>query len=171
MTYCEDSKGWKVSVRNWPGVEITAGAMRDVLATEIPSLPFVSVSSPCKTEIIKETTSQGYSQVMVKNPPAVKETWVRSLGWEDALEKEVATHSSILACRIPLDTGAWWARVHGVTKSQLTLSHFYLNNCKRLGTDLQLIISAQTSQGKYSIHSINQWIYNIHFGFNSSFRA
>ena len=34
---------------------------------------------------------------MVKNPPAKQETWVRSLGWEDALEKEMATHSSILA--------------------------------------------------------------------------
>ena len=38
---------------------------------------------------------------MVKNPPALQETWVRSLGWEDPLEKEVATHSSILAWRIP----------------------------------------------------------------------
>ena len=34
---------------------------------------------------------------MVKNPPAMQETWVRSLGQEDALEKEIATHSSILA--------------------------------------------------------------------------
>ena len=38
---------------------------------------------------------------MVKNPPAMWETWVRSLGWEDALEKGMATHSSILAWRIP----------------------------------------------------------------------
>ena len=38
---------------------------------------------------------------MVKNLPAVRETWVRSLGWEDPLEKGVATHSSILAWRIP----------------------------------------------------------------------
>ena len=38
---------------------------------------------------------------MVKNPPAVQETWVRYLGWEDPLEKEMATHSSILAWRIP----------------------------------------------------------------------
>ena len=38
---------------------------------------------------------------MVKNPPAVQETWVRSLDWEDALEKEMATHSSILAWKIP----------------------------------------------------------------------
>ena len=38
---------------------------------------------------------------MVKNPPAMQETWVRSLGWEDLLEKEMATHSSILVWRIP----------------------------------------------------------------------
>ena len=38
---------------------------------------------------------------MVKNMPATQETWVRSLGWEDPLEKGMATHSSILAWRIP----------------------------------------------------------------------
>ena len=38
---------------------------------------------------------------LVKNPPATQETWVRSLGWEDPLEREKATHSSILAWRIP----------------------------------------------------------------------
>ena len=38
---------------------------------------------------------------LVKNPPAMRETWVRSLGWEDPLEKRKATHSSILAWRIP----------------------------------------------------------------------
>ena len=38
---------------------------------------------------------------LVKNPPAMWETWVRSLGWEDPLEKGKATHSSILAWRMP----------------------------------------------------------------------
>ena len=38
---------------------------------------------------------------LVKNPPAMWETWVHSLGWEDPLEKEMAMHSSILAWRIP----------------------------------------------------------------------
>ena len=38
---------------------------------------------------------------LVKNLPAIQETWVRSLGWEDSLEKRMATHSSILAWRIP----------------------------------------------------------------------
>ena len=40
-----------------------------------------------------------------------------SLDWEDPLEEGMATHSSILAWRIPMDRGAWWATVHGVTKS------------------------------------------------------
>ena len=38
---------------------------------------------------------------MVKHLPTMQETWVQSLGWEDNLEKEMATHSSILACKIP----------------------------------------------------------------------
>ena len=51
---------------------------------------------------------------MVKNPLAMRETWVRSLGWEDTLEEGMATYSSVLAWRIPMDRGAWRATVHGV---------------------------------------------------------
>ena len=53
----------------------------------------------------------------VKNLPAVQETWVRSLSWEDPLEEGVATHSGILAWRIPMDRGARRATVRGVAKS------------------------------------------------------
>ena len=49
-----------------------------------------------------------------KNRPSIRETQVRSLGQEDPLEKELATHSSILAWRIPWTE---WAIIHGVTKS------------------------------------------------------
>ena len=49
---------------------------------------------------------------MVKNSPAVQETWVRSLGWEDPLEEGMATHSSALAWRISMDRGAWRTTVH-----------------------------------------------------------
>ena len=59
---------------------------------------------------------------MVKNLPAMWETWVQSLGWEDPLEEGMATHSNILAWKIPMDRGAWLATVHGVTKSQTRLS-------------------------------------------------
>ena len=52
----------------------------------------------------------------VKNLPAMWETWVQSLGWEDSLEEGMATHFSILAWRIPMDREAWWATVHGVTE-------------------------------------------------------
>ena len=51
---------------------------------------------------------------MVKNLPAMWETWVQSLGWEDTLEEGKATHSSILAWRISMDRGAWQATDHGV---------------------------------------------------------
>ena len=54
---------------------------------------------------------------LVKNLPAMQETWVRSLGWEDTLEKGKATHSSILAWRIP------WTlhlQVHGIAELDMT---------------------------------------------------
>ena len=56
---------------------------------------------------------------LVKNPPATLETWVRSLGWEDPLEKGKATHSSILAWRIP-----WTIQSMG-SQSQTRLSDFH----------------------------------------------
>ena len=59
---------------------------------------------------------------IVKNTPEMQETWVQALGWEDPLEEGMATHSSILAWRIPMDRGAWQATVHGVAKSQTRLS-------------------------------------------------
>ena len=65
------------------------------------------------------------------------------MGWEDPLEEEMATHSSILAWMISLKNGTWWATVHGVTKSQTrlgmhagTFSHMVLfvgNNLSTLG--------------------------------------
>ena len=56
--------------------------------------------------------------LMVKNLSAMQETQVQSLGQEDPLEEGMATHSSILAWRIPVDRGAWQAAVLGVVKSQ-----------------------------------------------------
>ena len=49
----------------------------------------------------KETITESSVVQLVKNPPAMQETWVGSLGWEDPLEKEMATHSTALAWEIP----------------------------------------------------------------------
>ena len=68
----------------------------------------------CLTCILVSSTS--------KNLPAMQETWAQSLGWEVPLEKGMATHSSILAWRIPW-TEAWWATVCGVAKSRTRLSN------------------------------------------------
>ena len=59
---------------------------------------------------------------MVTSWPAMRETWVQSLGWEDPLEEGMTTHSSILAWRIPMDRGAWWATVYRVAKGRTRLS-------------------------------------------------
>ena len=59
---------------------------------------------------------------MIKNLSAMQETGVQSLGWEDPLKKEIATHSLQDSClNSSMDRGAWWATVHGVAKSQKRL--------------------------------------------------
>ena len=55
---------------------------------------------------------------LVKNPPAMQETWVQSLGWEDPLEEGMETHSSILVWTIPQTEEPGGATVHGVAKSR-----------------------------------------------------
>ena len=64
--------------------------------------------------------------LVVKNPSAnagdIRDL-VQSLGWEDLLEKEMATHSSILALENPMDRGAWWATDHGGHKESDAIDH------------------------------------------------
>ena len=57
---------------------------------------------------------------MVKNLPEMQETWVQFLDWEDPLEEGMATLSSVLAWRMPMDRRAWGPTVLGVTKSHTT---------------------------------------------------
>ena len=68
----------------------------------------------------------------LKRLPAVRETWVQSLGWEDPLEKEMATHSSILGWRIPGTEEPDGTTVHRVTKSRTRLHfHFHFQGSRR----------------------------------------
>ena len=65
-----------------------------------------------------------------KRLPGMWETQVRSLGWEDPLAKEMATHSSN-PLQNPMEGGGWWATVHGVAKSWTRLSNFTsLSTCR-----------------------------------------
>ena len=58
---------------------------------------------------------------MVKNPPAMQETGVQSLGWEDPLEKRMVTHSIQYSClENSTDRGTWRALAHGVAESDTT---------------------------------------------------
>ena len=59
----------------------------------------------------------------VKNLPAMKETGIWSLGWEDPLGEEMATHFSILAWKNPMDRGTWWTIVHEVAKQSDMTEH------------------------------------------------
>ena len=54
----------------------------------------------------------------MKNPPAVQETWVGSLGWEDPLEKDNGNSLQYSCLGNAMDRGVWWVTVHGVAKSQ-----------------------------------------------------
>ena len=85
----------------------------------------------------------------VKRPPTMRETWVRSLGQEDSLEKEMATHSSTLAWKIP------WTEepgVHGVAKSHTRLSDYtFLHTFSvfQLGENYGINNSSRSFQGQY----------------------
>ena len=68
----------------------------------------------------------------LKHLPAMRETCVRSLGWEDALEKEMATQVQYSCLENPMDGGAWWATVHGVEESDTTERLHFHFQCRKL---------------------------------------
>ena len=70
---------------------------------------------------------------LVKNLPTVRETWVQSLGWDDPLEKEKATHSSILAWRIPWTKSDTIERLHFYCMALTSPPHLFLNQGFPLG--------------------------------------
>ena len=81
---------------------------------------------------------------MVKNLPAMQETWVRFLGQEDLLEKEMATHSSILAWRIPWTEEPGRPQSMGLQESDMTkqLNHhqYYINIFQNVGVGKKVSI-------------------------------
>ena len=106
-----------------------------------PAVQWLTLSSQCRNYIpspgtlfympqlkiphasMKTTNTDSLVAQTVKNPPTMRETWIPSLGWEDPLEEGMATYSSILVWRIPMDREVWWVTVHGVSKSWSRLSH------------------------------------------------
>ena len=81
---------------------------------------------------------------MVKNQPAVQETWVWSLSWEDSLEEGMATHSSILGWRIAMDRGAGyspWGCKESDTTERLSTAHVQTHMDKYTHTDIYIVHS------------------------------
>ena len=78
--------------------------------------PLNNMGLNCRSLLIEVEVWASLVAQLVKNPPAMRETWVRPLGWEDPLEEGTATHSSILAWKIPWTVHSMgWQRV-GHTK-------------------------------------------------------
>ena len=92
---------------------------------------------------------------MVKNLLAMQETRVCSLGWEDPLEEGMATHSSVLPWRIPMNRGVWWAPVHGGRLS--TAQHMVPGNHHNLqqGPSLQ---AGLHHRGEAQLLSKGMWV-------------
>ena len=89
------------------------------------------------------------------------------LGWEDPLQNGIATHSSILDWRIPMDRGAWWATIHGIAESdtteRLSTAHIYISHPYRFSplivwTYIRIYIYTQTD--KYHI-----WLYTYMYSY------
>ena len=72
---------------------------------------------------------------LVKNLPAMKETQFSSLGGEESLEEDMATYTSIIAWRIPMDRGAWRAAAYSVAQSHTRLKQVSSNSRLRAGYD------------------------------------
>ena len=103
-----------------PGVETHQSSPSDPLRSLV--IPYHCSALKMPVEFLSSTVKASLVAQMIKYPPATWETWVQSLGWGDPLEEGMATHSSILAWRIPMDRGACWATVHGVAKHRTPLS-------------------------------------------------
>ena len=90
---------------------------------------------------------------MVKNPPTVQETQVRSLGWEDPLEKEMATLSTILAWRISMDRGAGRGTVHG-----FAVGHDWATKHRYRASQVALVVKSPPASAGNVRHGFNPWV-------------
>ena len=118
--YETQPNGFKSQAGFWLGLNLvcTGGSAVEFL----PSTREIRVQFPANASCSHQVWASLVAQ-MVKNLPAMLETSVQFLGWEDPSEEGKATHSSILAWKIPMDRGAWQATAHGVVKSQTRLNN------------------------------------------------
>ena len=110
--------------------------------------------------VFQQCPSHGQSLVaqMVKNLPAMWDTWVRSWGWEESLQKRPATHCSILAW--PMDRGAWQAIVHGVTNNQTRLSDWAHTSQGGLSDPAGYILHYLCNSRGLSLLPLTTWPYS-----------
>ena len=91
----------------------------------------------------------------VKTLPAMQETWIQSLGWEDPLEKEMATHSSILAWRIPRTVEAGGLQSTG-SQSPIRLKWLSMHSCIELS--IALLINVFGELAKPNLNFFVNWL-------------
>ena len=117
---------WNKVYSCWKGAETVLGrdeAGKLGRSQVSKNLPIVQRNVSWQQGAAKGRFKQGSDLIrfgsVVRSPPAKQELWVWSLGWEDFLEEEMATHSSILTWEIPW---MWWPTDFGVERSQTQLS-------------------------------------------------
>ena len=107
----------KARILEWVTVPFSRGSsqLRDLTQVSCIAGRVLKNSATREAHVCGGTDINEHFAQTVKNLPGVQETWVHPLGWEDPLEKEMVTHSSILAWEIS------WTEVHRVTKSKTQL--------------------------------------------------
>ena len=100
---------------------------------------------------------------LVKNPPAMRETWVQSLGWEDPLGKGKATHSSILARRVPWIVKSTGLQRVGHDGATFTFTFLVLSVSPELPRQYECVTRLKTSLQSYNMleSSINLWVWYL----------
>ena len=104
--------------------------LEESMATQYSCLKSILISST-ESPTSQNSKSPIWASLMVqmaKKPPAIRETWVQSLGWEDPLEKEMATYSMFWPGESMDIRGVWQATVYWVAKSWTQLSDFHFHN-------------------------------------------